>query len=254
MPGAKPAVVHIVGKSGAGKTRLMTRLVRELRRRGYAVGTVKHASHGFDPDRRGKDSWRHFAAGSRTTVVVSPRRMALVRRTSREMGLEEAVALAGEGVDIVLVEGYRSHPGQHIEVHRQSLGPGLLSDGQNLLAVVSDGQPQVSAPLLRPDQVSAVADLIEREVLGRAPRRKDTPCGLKSAASAKLPVSTGRGESTVLRGRPSAPSLRLQHFVHPDHGGHGGGQAYGATAMVSHSQKVRYPGSESAGVRKGWLH
>ena len=63
MPEAKAAVVHIVGKSGAGKTRLVTRLVRELRRRGYSVGTVKHASHGFDPDRRGKDSWRHFAAG-----------------------------------------------------------------------------------------------------------------------------------------------------------------------------------------------
>jgi len=167
VPGTGAAVVHIVGKSGAGKTRLVTRLVRELRRRGYGVGTVKHAAHGFDPDRRGKDSWRHFAAGSRTTVVVSPRRMALVRRTDRELDLEEAVALAGEGVDIVLVEGYRSHPGPQIEVHRQRLGPGLLSNPHGLLAVVSDGQPQVSAPLLHPDQVSAVADLIEREVLGK---------------------------------------------------------------------------------------
>ena len=167
MADAKTPVVHVVGKSGAGNTRLVTRLIRELRKRGYSVGTVKHASHGFDPDRRGKDSWRHFAAGSRTTVVVSPRRMAVVRRTNQELDLDEAVALAGQGVDVVVVEGYRSHPAPQIEVHRQSLGADLLSNPHSLLAVVSDGEPAVPVPRFHPDQVSAVADLIEREVLGK---------------------------------------------------------------------------------------
>jgi len=161
-----PAVVHIVGKSNSGKTLLVVRLVRELRRRGYRVGTIKHASHGFDLDQRGKDSWRHFQAGSEATVVVSPRRLAMVKRTPGEPQMEEALRLAGEGCDLVLVEGYKSYPGLKIEVHRQSLGPEIVTGPDGLLAVVSDGAPEVTVPLFRPQEVSAVADLIEREVLG----------------------------------------------------------------------------------------
>jgi len=165
--GRGPAVVHIVGKSGSGKTLLVTRLTRELRRRGYRVATVKHASHGFDLDQRGKDSWRHFQAGSETTVVVSPRRLAMVRRTPGEPQMQEALRLAGEGCDLVLVEGYKSYPGLKVEVHRRSLGPGLVTNPESLLAVVSDGDPEVPGPLFRPRDVAAVADLLEREVLSR---------------------------------------------------------------------------------------
>ncbi len=162
-----PAVVHIVGKSGSGKTLVVTRLTRELRRRGHRVATIKHASHGFDLDQRGKDSWRHFQAGSETTVVVSPRRLAMVKRTPGEPQMDEALRLAGEGCDLVLVEGYKSYPGLKIEVHRRSLGTELMAERDGLLAVVSDGEPEVSVPLFRPRDVSAVADFLERELLGR---------------------------------------------------------------------------------------
>jgi molybdopterin-guanine dinucleotide biosynthesis protein B len=161
-----PAVVHIVGKSGSGKTLLVTRLTRELRRRSYRVATIKHASHGFDLDQRGKDSWRHFQAGSETTVVVSPRRLAMVKRTPGEPQMEEAVRLAGVGCDLVLVEGYKSYPGLKIEVHRRSLGADLMTNPDTLLAVVSDGAPEVSVPVFRPRDVTAVADFLERQVLG----------------------------------------------------------------------------------------
>jgi molybdopterin-guanine dinucleotide biosynthesis protein B len=165
-----PAVVHIVGKSNSGKTLLVVRLVRELRRRGYQVGTIKHASHGFDLDKRGKDSWRHFQAGSEATVVVSPRRLAMVKRTSGEPQMEEALRLAGAGCDLVLVEGYKSYPGLKIEVHRRSLGSGLMTNADGLLAVVSDATPEVAVPVFRPRDVTAVADLLEREVLGTSQR------------------------------------------------------------------------------------
>jgi len=165
-----PAVVHIVGKSNSGKTLLVTRLVRELRKRGYRIATIKHASHGFDLDQRGKDSWRHFQAGSEATVVVSPRRLAMVKRTPGEPQMDEALRLAGEGCDLVLVEGYKSYPGLKIEVHRSSLGPEVATGPDGLLAVVSDGAPEVTVPRFRPQDVSAVADLLEREVLANSQR------------------------------------------------------------------------------------
>jgi len=49
-----PPIVSIVGKSGAGKTTVLEKLVRELKKRGYRIGTVKHDVHDFDirPQRR----------------------------------------------------------------------------------------------------------------------------------------------------------------------------------------------------------
>ena len=47
--------IGLAGWSGAGKTTLIRRLIPELNRRGLSVSTIKHAHHGFDVDRPGKD-------------------------------------------------------------------------------------------------------------------------------------------------------------------------------------------------------
>lgn len=49
-------VISVVGKSDAGKTTLLIKLLPELKRRGYRVATIKHDTHGFDIDRPGKDT------------------------------------------------------------------------------------------------------------------------------------------------------------------------------------------------------
>ncbi|MFZ1983385.1 MAG: molybdopterin-guanine dinucleotide biosynthesis protein MobB [Desulfatitalea sp.] len=43
-----PPIVSIVSKKNSGKTTLLDKLIPELCRRGYRVGTVKHDHHGFD--------------------------------------------------------------------------------------------------------------------------------------------------------------------------------------------------------------
>jgi len=91
----------------------------------------------------------------------------MVKRTSGEPLMEEALRLAGAACDLVLVEGYKSYPGLKIEVHRRSLGPELMSNPDSLLAIVSDGALKLSIPLFRPREVTAVADFLEREVLRR---------------------------------------------------------------------------------------
>ena len=51
-------VVAFVGNSNSGKTTLVVQIVGILKKLGYRVATVKHAAHGFDIDRPGKDSYR----------------------------------------------------------------------------------------------------------------------------------------------------------------------------------------------------
>ncbi len=72
--------IGFAGWSGAGKTTLIVRLIPELSRRGFGVSTIKHAHHGFDVDRPGKDSYEHRAAGAHEVVLVaSANRLALMR-------------------------------------------------------------------------------------------------------------------------------------------------------------------------------
>ena len=54
----KPSVISVVGYSGSGKTTLITKLITELKERGFKIGTIKHAHHGFEMDKIGKDSWK----------------------------------------------------------------------------------------------------------------------------------------------------------------------------------------------------
>jgi len=76
-------MVSIVGKSGSGKTTLLEKVVAELTKRGYRVGTIKHDVHGFEIDHEGKDSWRHKMAGAKTVALSSPDRVAVIKDVTK---------------------------------------------------------------------------------------------------------------------------------------------------------------------------
>jgi molybdopterin-guanine dinucleotide biosynthesis protein B len=110
-PAPAPAVVAVVGASGTGKTSLLERLLPGLRARGLAVGAVKHASHGFEADRPGKDSQRLYEAGADAVALASAEQVATFARP--EPGgphLHLVLAALPPGLDLVLVEGFSWEP------------------------------------------------------------------------------------------------------------------------------------------------
>ena len=95
-------IVSVVGRSNSGKTTLLERLVRELSRRGWRVGTVKHHVHGpVTVDVPGKDSWRHKQAGALAVVLASDSTCFLVRDIPDPLPLEEIVHRYLTDVDLV---------------------------------------------------------------------------------------------------------------------------------------------------------
>ncbi len=137
-----------------------------LRAAGLRVSTIKHAHHGLELDKPGKDSFRHREAGAEEVLVVGGQRWALLREMPAAPDLAE---LAGRlaPVDLVLVEGFKSAGIPMIEVHRPSLGkPGLWPDSPAILAVASDaaipGAP-VLLPLGEPVAVARwITDFVRR--------------------------------------------------------------------------------------------
>jgi len=157
-------IVSIVGKSDAGKTTLIEKLIPELKRRGYHVATIKHDAHQFEIDHPGKDSYRHFNAGADWTVIGSPAKLASLRRLERELTLDE-IAATITGMDIILTEGFKREAKLRIEVSRRAHTTELVSDPAELLAIAADYPIAIGVPVLDLNDAAAIVDLIEREVL-----------------------------------------------------------------------------------------
>lgn len=99
--------VSFVGRQNSGKTTLLEKIIAELTRQGLAVGTLKHHGHpDFEIDIPGKDSYRHRAAGSKATAILSSKRLALTCDLTQEISCSEALELM-PNYDLVLVEGFR---------------------------------------------------------------------------------------------------------------------------------------------------
>jgi molybdopterin-guanine dinucleotide biosynthesis adapter protein len=132
-------VLGIVGWSGSGKTTLLTALLRLLKARGQTVSTVKHTHHGFDMDRPGKDTFRHREAGAQEVLVASGERWALLHELNGpEPRLPELLARM-QPVDLVLVEGFKTHPFPKLEVYRPALGkPPIWHTEPDIVAVAAD--------------------------------------------------------------------------------------------------------------------
>jgi molybdopterin molybdotransferase len=153
-------VISVVGKSGVGKTTALERIISELRARGFAVGTVKHDTHGFEVDKPGKDSWRHAQAGSEAVVISGPSRMALIRQLAEEMPLDDLVPIMGN-VDLVITEGYKRGDKPKIEVTRRERGTDLLCRAEELLAIMTDHPVDMNVPQFALDDAAGIVNLLE---------------------------------------------------------------------------------------------
>jgi molybdopterin-guanine dinucleotide biosynthesis protein B len=151
-------VIGIVGWSGSGKTTLLTGLIPLLRAKGLSVSTVKHTHHGFDMDRPGKDTYRHREAGAREVLVAAGTRWALLHEViGPEPGLPDLLTRL-EPVDLVLVEGFKSHPFPKLEVHRPALGkPPIWPEQPDIVAIASDGSISADRPILPLNDHAAIA-------------------------------------------------------------------------------------------------
>jgi len=154
MPG--PRLVAIVGKKNSGKTTLVVALVHELVRRGHRVMTIKHCSHPFDMDTKGRDTWRHMHEGGAERVVVeAPESRVVLARPSQPMGPRELAETYLRDAHFVVVEGFKESDLPRVEVYRHAVHPEPLyapdgADAGSYLAIVTDMRDyRAPVPVLR---------------------------------------------------------------------------------------------------------
>jgi molybdopterin-guanine dinucleotide biosynthesis protein B len=193
---SSPAVVAVSGRSGAGKTRLLARLIPALARRGVSCAVVKHTRHPHPFDRPGKDTEVLRRAGAVAAAIEGPAGMAWFGPPAG--GLDALVARMPP-VALVLAEGFRDAPVDRIEVHRRSVAREFLcARDPRVFAIVTDEPPPRAIPAFADDEVGPLADLLcARLGLGGTPRGR-------ARLRPRPPVSTVARES----GRTVAPRER----------------------------------------------
>jgi molybdopterin-guanine dinucleotide biosynthesis protein B len=146
-------VIGFSGYSGAGKTTLVERLIPVLKLHGQRVSVVKHAHHKFDIDHPGKDTYRHRQAGAFEVVVASDRRLALIREFEQpaQLNVHHLLAELYEGVDWVLVEGFKHSDLLKIEVWRapapgEAARPARYVEDDYVTAIATDVPQGLPAP------------------------------------------------------------------------------------------------------------
>ncbi len=156
-------IIGIAGYSGSGKTTLVVRLIPEIRRRGLTVSTVKHTHHNVSIDRKGSVTRRLRDAGAIDVVIAAEDHWALMHehRDAPEPSLEELAARM-KPVDILLVEGFKTHHHDKIEVHRPAAEtPLLCTDDPHIIAIATDGvMPDTALPQLDLNDIPEICDFI----------------------------------------------------------------------------------------------
>lgn len=168
-------VLGIGGLSGSGKTTMIEEVLVHLKKEGLSVAVVKHtAHHKLSPDREGKDTWRFYMAGA-DFVFACDTEQAFARYPWKGAGIGHVLSQMPGGLDLVLVEGFKAHPG----IRRVWLDAGIavkpfIPEGQEPALVLYRDDPSHTKKLL---------DYIHRELAefhSRRPLRSGLLIGGKS--------------------------------------------------------------------------
>ena len=158
-------VIGIVGWKDVGKTYYASLIIKSLVKKGYQVGSIKHAHHDFDIDKPGTDSFKHREAGSSQVIISSSKRWATITENNNqnEKSLDE-LNQELHNVDLVVVEGFKKDNHPKIEI----LSKGLKNrnkETNNIIAIVSDDLKDTITPVFKENDIENLVEFLIKKIL-----------------------------------------------------------------------------------------
>ena len=158
-------IIGITGWKDVGKTYYASLIIKLLVKKGYQVGSIKHAHHDFDIDKPGTDSFKHREAGSNQVIVSSSKRWAKITENNNEneKNLDELI-LELHNVDIIVVEGFKEDNHPKIEILSKDL-KNRNKETNNVIAVVSDDLKDTITPVFKENDIENLVEFIIKKIL-----------------------------------------------------------------------------------------
>jgi len=177
-------VIGIGGYKKSGKTILIEKLIRELKKRKYEVGTIKHIpKKGFTLDDAKTDTGRYAKAGSKTIIAISPEEIVTIKKEKIDMEKDKAgqyptlskILLGLRDLDFVILEGFKEAENlAKIMIARNNTEAKELDD---IFTIGFIGEGIKGKPLFGKEEIGAITDLIEKRAIPPVAGINDGDCG-----------------------------------------------------------------------------
>ena len=157
-----PPIISITGRANSGKSRLISALIKEFKKRNIKISVIKHTSHDFQFPDDGKDSSQFKKAGATLVAISNDFKYAIDSIIEKALSPEEiAKKYMWDISDIILIEGYKKSALPKIEVIGDSKEPPLFKTGiKNIQAIITDIIIDTDLPVYRRDDIKKIADYI----------------------------------------------------------------------------------------------
>ena len=156
-------IIGVVGWKNTGKTTLIEKLIKEFNNRDRSISTIKHSHHNFSVDQQGTDSFRHFNAGAKETILASDKKWVKFSRqicdSNRSSLIEQIIP-----VDIVMVEGFKLSGHKKIEVvDAASKKTPIYKTNQTICGLIYNKHKiqNTVLPQFNRDDIQEICDFIE---------------------------------------------------------------------------------------------
>lgn len=187
-------IIGIYGFQDSGKTTLLEGTIRALAKKGYKVASMKHAPHDKSVDSEGKDTWRHWKAGSDPVIFLSNIETSIIKHSNMP---EEDVADMIEREfhpDVIIVEGSKEGKFAKVAVGAVEPRAGTVLKGptvKNLVAYI-EGEVAYERALRQLPGLDCGKCGLDCDRLARAiakGRRKIADC--KELSTLKVDITVG---------------------------------------------------------------
>jgi len=111
--------LHIVGFKNSGKTTLITRWIKLLKREGLTISVIKHHGHGakLAMPNKNKDSMQYINSGAAASLVAGAGNTQHIMNKQLHFAQLKSLALLDEP-DVLLIEGYKEEQGDKVVLTR----------------------------------------------------------------------------------------------------------------------------------------
>ncbi len=99
-------IIGIYGHPAAGKTKVVEQLIGSLVKKGYRVSSVKHTPHEKTLDVEGKETWRHWKAGSDPVVFSSRTETGIIKHSETSADEIARQVLRDYRPDVLIFQGF----------------------------------------------------------------------------------------------------------------------------------------------------
>lgn len=101
-------IISIIGTKNTGKTLLSTKIIEELVKRDYSVGSIKHSHHKLNLDSKKTDTAKHAEAGAK---IVMGSGLNSIIQLDDELSLDQLLfqMKSLKNPDYVVIEGFKKY-------------------------------------------------------------------------------------------------------------------------------------------------